>query len=52
MYKTELDEVEEVHARRKERDNGTRHVLKDKSVVSSARVERVLTEYEATNRKE
>ena len=52
MYKTELDDVKEINARRKERDSGKRHVLKDTPVASTERIERELRKHEeARNRK-
>jgi len=52
MYKMELDDVKEINARRKERDSGKRHVLKDTPVASTERIEKALKEHEeATNRK-
>jgi hypothetical protein len=52
MYKIELDDVKEINARRKERESGKRHVLKDTPVASTERIEKALKEHEeATNRK-
>jgi Tc5 transposase DNA-binding domain len=52
IYKTELNEVKKINGRRKEREKGKRHVLKNTPVASSERVESALREHEeATNRK-
>ena len=52
MYKTELNEVKEINGRRKEREGGKHHVLKNTPVASSERVEKALREAkEVTNRK-
>ena len=52
MYKTELNDVKEINSRRKEREGGKRHILKDTPVASTERIEQVLKEREeATNKK-